>query len=334
MNGRTLLFLGSLAFAPLAPAWADAPPARSDVPPLKKEPEYASDHPRYGILAFGPERKIRVWAILDGSHSLYLDRNGNGDLTEDREYIPVLVNKQMDSPWVAAGYHFTDRKDPFGRLSGEGGTSEGRNVPTISTTDRYQRFNVNVFARNDKFVPKTDADRAGVASFQQHWDGFVLVIITVDGRHTLEARARFSATPAEAPQIDFDAPMAFELAEPDLVLKPGEKNRMLCQVATRGKNATTLLAYSQIPKDVAPKAEVEFSTGERTTIRQTVLLRKRGGGAFFYEFLNVPKDAHGTAKATLSWPDVVGLEIEPATIEIPVAPAGTEKRDGATASER
>jgi hypothetical protein len=47
---------------------------------IAKEPAYRSK-PKYCLLVFGPEAKTRVWLVQDGD-SLYVDRNGNGDLTE------------------------------------------------------------------------------------------------------------------------------------------------------------------------------------------------------------------------------------------------------------
>src|SRR5439155_24294253 len=48
---------------------------------IGKEPVYKSK-PMYCLLVFGPEAKTRVWLVLDGE-TLYVDRNGNGNLTED-----------------------------------------------------------------------------------------------------------------------------------------------------------------------------------------------------------------------------------------------------------
>ncbi len=48
---------------------------------IRKEPVYQSKTPRYCLLVFGPEAKTHVWLVLDGK-TLYVDRNGNGDLTE------------------------------------------------------------------------------------------------------------------------------------------------------------------------------------------------------------------------------------------------------------
>lgn len=53
---------------------------------LRKEPAYESKQPQYCLLVFGPEAKTRVWVVLDGD-GLYLDRNGNGDLTDSGERI-------------------------------------------------------------------------------------------------------------------------------------------------------------------------------------------------------------------------------------------------------
>ena len=51
---------------------------------IAKEPRYESKSPWYCLLLFGPEAKAKVWLVLDGD-KLYVDRNGNGDLTEPGE---------------------------------------------------------------------------------------------------------------------------------------------------------------------------------------------------------------------------------------------------------
>jgi hypothetical protein len=44
---------------------------------------------------FGPEGKDRVWLVLDGD-TLYVDRNGNGDLTEYGEKITATKKPGRD----------------------------------------------------------------------------------------------------------------------------------------------------------------------------------------------------------------------------------------------
>jgi hypothetical protein len=46
---------------------------------IGKEPAYQAS-PKYALLLFGKEAKLRVWVVLDGQ-TVYLDRKGDGDLT-------------------------------------------------------------------------------------------------------------------------------------------------------------------------------------------------------------------------------------------------------------
>lgn len=59
---------------------------------IRKEPVY-SNQPRYALLVFGPSARTRVWVILDGN-TLYVDRNGDGDLTgKDEVFILASLEK-------------------------------------------------------------------------------------------------------------------------------------------------------------------------------------------------------------------------------------------------
>lgn len=57
--------------------------------PIGREPEYESDEPLFGLMLFGREAPLRVWIVLDGD-TVYLDRNGDGDLTADDERFATL----------------------------------------------------------------------------------------------------------------------------------------------------------------------------------------------------------------------------------------------------
>jgi hypothetical protein len=52
---------------------------------IAKEPAYQSK-PKYCLLVFGSDAKTRIWLVLDGDR-LYVDRNGNGDLTLGPERV-------------------------------------------------------------------------------------------------------------------------------------------------------------------------------------------------------------------------------------------------------
>src|SRR4051794_40098852 len=78
--------LFALALA-VAPAWAVDYAQINRT--LVKEPAYQSKSPQYALLLFGPEAKLRVWVVLDGE-TLFVDRNGDGDLTGKDKSFPVL----------------------------------------------------------------------------------------------------------------------------------------------------------------------------------------------------------------------------------------------------
>ncbi len=80
----------------LAAGWLSlglaTPDARADI---VKEPAYQTKAPKYGLLRFGPKGEDRVWLVLDGD-TLYVDRNGNGDLTEPAKKIAPVKNPGRD----------------------------------------------------------------------------------------------------------------------------------------------------------------------------------------------------------------------------------------------
>ena len=93
---------------------------------IGKEPAYQSK-PKYCLVVFGPEAKTRVWLVLDGD-VLYVDRNGDGDLTANDERFP--------KKWVP------------------GGTVYG--VGTIPTHDGRESFALDVWESWEKSASDDD----------------------------------------------------------------------------------------------------------------------------------------------------------------------------------
>src|SRR5438128_9808598 len=88
---KTLTLLAAvLLLAPAAPAADLAKIERT----IAKEPAYQTKTPKYCLLVFGLDAKTRVWLVQDGD-MLYVDRNGNGDLTEDGK--SVKIKQQNDN---------------------------------------------------------------------------------------------------------------------------------------------------------------------------------------------------------------------------------------------
>jgi hypothetical protein len=61
---------------------------------LTKEPAYRAK-PKYCLLVIGLEAKTRVWLVQDGD-TLYVDRDGNGDLTEPGEKVVAEKSEDAD----------------------------------------------------------------------------------------------------------------------------------------------------------------------------------------------------------------------------------------------
>src|ERR1044072_7148841 len=58
---------------------------------ILKEPAYRTAQPRHCLAVFGPKAEARVWMVLDGD-TLFVDRNGNRDLTEAGEKVKCDPN--------------------------------------------------------------------------------------------------------------------------------------------------------------------------------------------------------------------------------------------------
>jgi hypothetical protein len=80
---RALSFFAALLLASGTAATTPAAGLAKIDRAIHKEPAYQGQ-PKYCLLVFGPEAKFRVWLVRDGD-VLYVDRNGNGDLTEKGE---------------------------------------------------------------------------------------------------------------------------------------------------------------------------------------------------------------------------------------------------------
>ena len=80
---------------------------------IGREPAYASK-PQYCLTAFGPNAEARVWLVLDGD-TLYVDRNANGDLTDDGE--PVAAKKDAEASVSAGNLQFPAGDLCLGKLT-------------------------------------------------------------------------------------------------------------------------------------------------------------------------------------------------------------------------
>jgi hypothetical protein len=202
---------------------------------LRKEPTYQSKQPQYCLMVFGPEAKTRVWVVLDGG-VLYLDRNGNGDLTDPGERIVAEeVHPERPDVEVTRRFELTAADEPI-----------------LLCGPEAQWFQVV------QVVPRADwHDQAWVKLRQEEPYDFVVNTKTGPGQR---AKFRFATSPQEAPILHFDGPRRFALSgqfdQPRF--RPGESCELAVELHTQGWNARVRTELYGVPEDAHPVAEIEF----------------------------------------------------------------------------
>jgi hypothetical protein len=179
---------------------------------IGKEPAYVSKAPKYCLLVFGPKVETRVWLVLDlvsepydaKGHKdvLYVDRNGNGDITEPDKRVPVTMREWkedllMTSPFrIPAATLKAFEEDPDKRF-----------------VKRYApRFLVGSIKERDGKAEHTGLE-VGVEPYLQDYRP-CSIALKVNG--LCEQRAggrllRFGDSPQNAPIIHFNGPLTMRL---------------------------------------------------------------------------------------------------------------------------
>jgi hypothetical protein len=199
---------------------------------IAREPTY-KDKPQYALLVLGREAAHRVWIVQD-DRDLYVDRNANGDLTDD-------------GPPVAAreGIAFTDWVEfEVGSLS-EGPLNHERVIVSIMkvfggkpSLDKLRAqspdaswFSVSMLIESDRIGGGLIGKR-----FDQHTAG-------VDENGVLQ----FSDKAATAPVLHFNGPLRIQSAPWDFKneLTPERTRTLMAVLATPGlgPGATVVSSY-------------------------------------------------------------------------------------------
>ncbi|HET6574844.1 MAG TPA: hypothetical protein VFG68_14660 [Fimbriiglobus sp.] len=223
---------------------------------ITKEPAYATKAPRYCLLVFGPDAKDRVWLVQDGD-ALYVDRNGNGDLTEAGEKVPAAKNAGPKEE----GYTFE-----VGDVTPGGTVHKGVSVglaPLKQYAGNPSLAAVQAIRDALKADPNVVAARIGVDVQSARFKG-----AGVGGR-TMQSAGFFDPTgvlafagkPADAPVVHLDGPLqvSFYGEVPKLWLS--RDNDLVLTVGTPGLGGGTfaMLVYEDtIPKAVRPTVEVRW----------------------------------------------------------------------------
>ncbi len=237
---------------------------------LTKEPAYAGQ-PRYCLLVFGPDARDRVWLVHDGD-TLYVDRNGNGDLTEPGEKVPAAKGADLQEN----GYSFE-----AGDLAVGGKVHKGLTVsfiPLKRYTDNPSLAAVPAIRDALKANPGAVVARMSVDVASARFKGVGLGgrIVQIAGFYDPTGVLTFADKPADAPIIHFDGPLTVSFYGEVPALRLGRDNDLVLAVGTpgRGGGSFAMLAYEEtIPKEASPKVEVRWP-GE-PPVRELFELKER-----------------------------------------------------------
>jgi hypothetical protein len=123
---------------------------------IGREPKYQSK-PGYCLLVFGPEGKTRAWLVKDGN-TLYLDRNGNGDLTEPGKRLGEAGAGGFGTIADAAGRtKYTIRQCNMTQLGSEKGPKEFCHI-AIDTDGVLRQYSFVAFADRPQDAPVVHFD--------------------------------------------------------------------------------------------------------------------------------------------------------------------------------
>jgi hypothetical protein len=223
---------------------------------IRKEPAYRAGGPKYGLLLFGPEAKERVWLVLDGD-ALYVDRNGNGDLTEPRKNVAAKQVPGRDPK--TDGYVFD-----CGELK-VGGQIHARLVVSFRPLKRYADGDMGelpevraVLAKEPDALAvrlQVDVQMPGMAGGEE--GGRVRFDVGSSG---LLGVPVFAATPAEAPVIRLGGPLRITLYERP-GLRVGHTGELYLAVGSPGIGFGTFacVGYQDtVPESANPVVEIAF----------------------------------------------------------------------------
>jgi RNA polymerase sigma factor (sigma-70 family) len=293
---------------------------------VRKEPAYTG-RPRYGLLVLGQKAETRVWLVVDGD-TLYVDRNGNGDLTEPGERVPGKRNSPDSIEFRAGPFTEADGKTQhtdlivyqyFARQYGQ--LVNGVLVMGVLGTRGQGTSGEDggAFADAAKDAPIIHVSGPLILRAHQAW---------VED-HGGKEKWRKEVSEQTGGLIDFRT----ETGGKDVPygLKAGERVcELLVQVGTPGLGRGTfaaLAAENGPPADFHPVVEVAAPGAADPTrqVKAEFALNGRGG-TWFYGPVGLPGGAsvRTPARLTLSFPAWREGKVTPAVVRWPMVGPATE----------
>ncbi len=263
---------------------------------ILKEPEY-STKPKYCLLALRTDASVLVWIVEDGKR-LFLDRNANGDLTDDGPAIEPSEVRDLG-------------KDPQGRERWD----FNYQWPEIVSSDaaRHKGFDMARwnYGEGDQYNISLMVD--GQIPMYAGWFGTI-----------------WSDRPETAPIVHFGGPLTPKKLRGQEFELGGPKNRLSIHFRKLGlgDGATSRLNYEALPLSVIPKVNIEWPVAEGSApLKTSHLLTER---CCYWEYytndFQIPSGVvEGKAKMEVDLPlGALPYELTTTVIEVPVVAKKSE----------
>ncbi|HZU35941.1 MAG TPA: hypothetical protein VFA18_08535 [Gemmataceae bacterium] len=220
---------------------------------IGKQPTYRTA-PRYGLLVFGPKRGDRIWLVRDGD-LLYVDRNGNGDLTDPGEKI-LAENHPQTLPEEERTYSFNVGDITVGRM-----THKGLRVhfaPLALLPQGLPHLKA-ALQKNSKAMVAAIEVEVDVPGLRGGGTGGRLKFMA--GPVDLNGVLQFGDSPKHAPVVNVGGLLEVTFFMERPTLRAGRTSELTLVVGSPGVGAGTFatLAYEgTIPEEAKPTAEVRY----------------------------------------------------------------------------
>ena len=210
---------------------------------ILKEPTYQTKTPHYCLMVFGIGAASKVWMVQDGD-MLYVDTNGNGDLTETGKQfkktiqgfvIPALTVDGLTHTNLQVNYSFASIETPY----------IGEDWERIRQSDPVPRvWSVSI---------KTERSSSDKRDLPRH----IKYLVNGDSRGLL----MFGNSTKDAPILHFDGAYSLSIQDATQTLAPGQKSKVLIGVGCHGVGPGTfsfIMYRDTIPNDVYPVVEITY----------------------------------------------------------------------------
>lgn len=226
---------------------------------IAKEPAYQTNAPKYCLMVFGPEAKTRFWLVHDGD-TLYVDRNGDGDLTAASKKVAAKPTDYTDPKEGTYLFEVGDVQEGNLRhrqllLSVSKLDNWAASLPDIKTLITKHPEYRGYMLRLDVEMP----ERRGI--------GLGGRIVQRAGPIDYSGVLQFGDSPKTAPVLHFRGPWQLTL-EGKQSLAIGRERDLTLTIGTPGVGSGALVCtgYEKlVPEGVYPQVAIEYPAAKAGT---------------------------------------------------------------------